>query len=132
MVKTIKVSAEAITVVAANGGKLLSGSKDKKVAIISAVGGAFKLDKFVDLGQSYPKALDYFNGNLIAGLRNGTIVELKNVIQTEEVEPVTLMTSHFDGEAWGMELLDGGRRILTCGDDNKFMLINTTNYTVER
>ena len=50
VVKTIKVSADAITVVAASGGKLLSGSKDKKVAIISAAGGAFKLDKFVDLG----------------------------------------------------------------------------------
>jgi hypothetical protein len=58
----------------ASGGKILAGSKDHKVAIITAAGGAFKLDKFVDLGASFPKALDFYNGNLLAGLRNGSIV----------------------------------------------------------
>ena len=85
VVKAIKVSAAAVTVVAAANGKLLSGSKDKKVAIISAGGGSWKLDKFVDLGQSFPKALDWQNGNLLAGLRNGTIVEVKAALDSEEV-----------------------------------------------
>lgn len=42
------------------------------------------------------------------------------------------MQSHFDGETWGLELIDGGEKILTCADDNKFMLINATTKAVER
>ena len=92
MVKQIKVSTENITAVACAGGKLLVGSKDKKVAIITATGGNFTLDKFVNLGESFPKALDFCNGNLIAGMRNGTIFEFKNVLEgAEDQAPTTLL-----------------------------------------
>jgi len=73
-----------ITTVACVSGKVLVGCKDKKVAIISAAGGNFSLDKFVNLGESFPKALDFHNGNLIAGMRNGTILEFKNVMEGAE------------------------------------------------
>jgi len=59
-------------------------------------------------------------------------MEFKSVLDTEEPTPVTLMQSHFDGETWGLELIDGGEKILTCADDNKFMLINAVTYEVER
>jgi len=43
------------------------------------------------------------------------------------------MKAHFDGETWGLELVDEeGKQFLTCGDDNKFMLFNAETKTVER
>jgi len=43
------------------------------------------------------------------------------------------MKSHFDGETWGLELIDEeGKQFITCGDDNKFMLFDAEKKTVER
>jgi hypothetical protein len=50
----------------------LTGAKDNKVGIITAAGGNFKLEKFVEI-VTMPQSLDFLNGNLLAGLRNGTI-----------------------------------------------------------
>lgn len=57
-----------------------------KVAIISiGSGGNFKLDKIIDLALipsiaglplGFAKSLDFYNGNLLCGLRNGSIVEV--------------------------------------------------------
>jgi WD40 repeat protein len=33
--------------------------------------------------------------------------------------------SHFEGEAWGLEVLDDGH-VVTCGDDNRVMLFDST------
>jgi hypothetical protein len=65
-----------------------------KVAIVSiGSGGNFKLDKIIDLVTiptiaglplNFPKSLDFFNGNLLCGLRNGSIVE---VLQALDAEP---------------------------------------------
>lgn len=57
-------------------GKLISGGKDSKIAIHSAVGGEYTLEKTIDLEGSYPKSIDYFNGNILVGLRNGSIYEI--------------------------------------------------------
>jgi len=42
-----------VTGVVAEKGYLLSGGKDKKIAIISTAGGNFKLEKFIDLASSF-------------------------------------------------------------------------------
>ena len=65
------------------GGKIVSGGKDKKIAIIEAKNGNFKLEKFIDLSGSFPRSVDFFNGNLLVGLRNGTICEFKNALAAE-------------------------------------------------
>ena len=75
MVKQIKAHTAAITGVVADKGFLISGGKDKKIAIISTQGGNFKLEKLVDLGASFVRSIDLFNGNLLVGLKNGSIVE---------------------------------------------------------
>jgi len=131
VVKQIKCSNDMITVINAVNGKVLVGSKDKKVTIINAAGGNFSLAKFVNLDASFPKSLDFHEGNLLCGMRNGNIFEFKNVLENED-EPVTLMQSHYDGETWGINLVDGGSKILTSGDDNKISLINTETFKVER
>jgi len=100
------------------GGKIISGGKDKRVAIIEARGGNFKLEKFIDLSASFPRSVDFFNGNLLVGLRNGSFVEFKNALAADAPTEKTLMQSHFEGEVWGLEIIDEGTKILTCGDDN--------------
>jgi WD40 repeat protein len=104
-------------------GKLVSGGKDNKVIIYSAVGGECKLEKIIDFEGSYPKALDYFNGKILAGLRNGSIFEINE--ETEEKKQ--LMASHHEGEAWGLEVIPEDKCVFTIGDDNKVMVFDYEN-----
>ena len=71
-----------------------------------------------------PKSIDFFKGNLLIGLRNGSIMEFKNILSDKaEDNGKTLMQSHFEGEVWGLTLV-GNNKLLTCGDDNRVMLFN--------
>ena len=116
--KAIKAHSAGITGITADGGKLISGGKDKRICIISASGGNFKLEKFIDFSSSFPKALDMFNGNLLVGLRNGSVAEFKNVLEGDSPVENTLIKSHFEGEIWGLELVPDSNKVLTCADDN--------------
>lgn len=69
---------------------LISAGKDKKIAIISTTGGNFKLEKFVDLGASFVRSIDLLNGNLLVGLKSGSICEYKNVLEAEEVKETVI------------------------------------------
>lgn len=86
VVKQIKAHTAAVTGVVAEKNYLISGGKDKKIAIISTAGGNFKLEKFVDMSASWVKSMDLFNGKLLLGLRNGTISEFENVLESEELK----------------------------------------------
>lgn len=94
---------------------LLSGGQDKKIN---------KFDKdltkllTVDV-PSIPRALDMLNGKILVGMRNGSII----CISGSETA-IEIMTSHDEGEVWGLEVLEDGK-ILTTGDDNKLMLWNS-------
>lgn len=108
------------------------------MAIISILaGGNFKLDKIIDLSAiaalqhiplNWTKSVDLKDGNLLCGLRNGTILEIKNAAESEANEPSVLMQSHFEGETWGLSVNDN--MIITSGDDNRIMLMdaNTRKY----
>lgn len=69
-----------------------------------------------------PKAIDAYGSNILAGLRDGSIVE---VISPEQIN--VLMESHSDGELWGLSLVPNGRNIITVGDDNKVKVWDTVN-----
>lgn len=84
---------------------------------MSASNGNFKLEKFVDISSSFPRAIDFFNGNLLVGLRNGSILEFKNVMNGDNAENC-LMRSHFEGEVWGLEVVQGQNKVITTADDN--------------
>ncbi len=99
-VKCIKAHAAGITSIEACQGKLISGGKDKRVCIMSASGGVFKCEKFIDISSSFPRSIDFFNGNLLVGLRNGSILEFKDAMNSSNEE--CLMQSHFEGEIWGL------------------------------
>ena len=121
-VKCIKAHAAGITSIEATQGKLISGGKDKRVCIISASNGVFKLEKFVDISSSFPRSIDFFNGNLLVGLRNGSILEFKDVMTADTPTENCIMQSHFEGEVWGLEVVSAGNQVITSGDDNKVMM----------
>ena len=104
-VKCIKAHSAGITGIEATQGKLISGGKDKRVCIMSAAGGNFKLEKFVDISGSFPRSIDFFNGNLLVGLRNGSILEFKDVMTSDSPVENCLIQSHFEGEVWGLEVV---------------------------
>lgn len=104
-------------------GKLISGGKDNKIAIYKAAGGEYTLEKTLDFDSSYPKAIDYLNGKILVGLRNGSIYE----INEETNDKKQLMASHHEGEAWGLEVVPEDHIILTIGDDNKVMVFDYEN-----
>lgn len=121
-----------MTSISTEGGKIISGSKDFKIAIISSqTGGNFKLERLIDLGTGtllQPKSVDFFNGNLLVGLRNGTIIEYPKVLESGDSTPEqrVLMSSHFEGETWGLCVLDDNT-VVTSGDDNRINLFDTDN-----
>ena len=47
-------------------------------------------------------------------------------LDTAPQEAKVLVQSHFEGEAWGLEPLDDGT-VVTCGDDNRVMMFDSTN-----
>lgn len=119
--KCIKAHSSGITGIEATQGKLISGGKDKRVCIMSASGGNFKLEKFIDISSSFPRSIDFFNGNLLVGLRNGSILEFKDVMTAENPVENMLIQSHFEGEVWGLAVTSGNK-VITSGDDNKVMM----------
>jgi WD40 repeat protein len=76
--------------------------------------------KTISFDSSFPKAMDYKDGKFLVGMRNGTIFE---VDETSE-ERKSLLYSHHEGEAWGLDIDNENKQIFTCGDDNKVMMFN--------
>ncbi|TNV82525.1 hypothetical protein FGO68_gene16014 [Halteria grandinella] len=120
--KVHKGHSAEISAIAHEGGKLFTGGKDKKILVHSTNGGDITLERTIDLDTSYPKSLDYLNGKLLVGLRNGQIWEF-----SDSGEKKLLLASHHEGETWGLEVISEDRTILTTGDDNKIMAFDYAN-----
>jgi len=110
-VKTVEAHTGIISAVTTVGDLIITGGKDNKVHIFDS---AYHLKSTYDV-KSNPKALDYNDGNVLAGLRDGTIVELNSNGSR------TLMASHCDGETWGLAIDHTTGFVLTTGDDNKIL-----------
>jgi len=89
---------------------ILTGGSDNKVFILDL---HFAVQRSEDV-PSCPRAIDmHDNGNILVGLRNGSIVELAGSRWAE------LMHSHFDGEVWGLAVSAASPNlIISAGDDN--------------
>lgn len=121
--RTLKAHTAEISALCAENGKLISGGKDNRIVIYSAKGGEYAQEKVIDFETSYARSIDYFNGRILIGLRNGSIYEINEA--TEEKKHV--MASHHEGEAWGLEVVPEDGIILTIGDDNKVMVFDYEN-----
>ena len=70
--------------------------------------------------DAIPRSCDAFEGNIIVGCRNGSIYK----IEGEDITAV--MSSHFDGEVWGLCASQEEPEIFaTVGDDNQLKIWNS-------
>ena len=110
---------------AAGGEVALVGGNDKSLTIYQFTGG--QLTKlWATQCDAQPRSVDLFNGNILLGLKNGSICELP-WSEGGTAKPNTIMTSHCDGEVWGCDIvsLAGGElRMLTSADDNRVLAYN--------
>jgi WD40 repeat protein len=113
-IKTIKAHTGLISTISAIPGGVITGGKDNLLIIYT--------EEFKEIRRlkvpSCPKALDQDGqGNFVVGLRDGTIAVYANGTQ-----PKVVMSSHSDGEAWGLAICPNTGYILTTADDNKVMV----------
>lgn len=118
--RVVKGHGAEITAMIHEQGKLITGGKDNKLMIFNTSKGDITLEKTIDLDSSYPRAIDYMDGKVLVGLRNGMIFEYSEENETKK----NLMAAHHEGEAWGLEVVPEKNLILTIGDDNKVMVYN--------
>ena len=116
----MKGHAKEVTALCLEGGKLITGGKDGKIIIYSAKAGECKLEKTIELAESFARGIDYLNGKILVGLRSGSIYE----INESSEEKKHIMASHHEGEAWGLELVPDSSALFTIGDDNKLLEFN--------
>jgi WD40 repeat protein len=124
----LKAHTAEISALCAENGKLISGGKDNRIVVYSAKGGEYTQEKVIDFEISYARSIDYLNGRILVGLRNGSIYEINEA--TDEKKHV--MASHHEGEAWGLEVVPEDKIILTIGDDNKVMVFDYENKAFVR
>jgi hypothetical protein len=55
------------------------------------------------------------NGKICVGHDNGAI----QVVNVDGTDKKLVASSHHDGEAWGLEVIQEKGTFLTCGDDNE-------------
>jgi WD40 repeat protein len=96
---------------------VLSGGSDNKIRILDL---SLNETRTEDL-PSCPRAIDMHDTSILVGLRNGSIIEISGGRKTE------LMSSHFDGEVWGLAVSAASPNIVvTTGDDNTINVWDTT------
>lgn len=106
---------------------VLVGGNDKTLTVYKFDGGLSKL--WSVLCDAAPRSCDLFNGQILMGLKNGSIVELPFTADGKS-KPNVVMTSHCDGEVWGLEVvqLEDGLRLITSADDNRILTYNVKTH----
>ena len=64
------------------------------------------------------------------GLKNGSLVEMAWSADGKAT-PNVIMTSHCDGEVWGLDVVDiggGELRIITSADDNRILAYDVKKH----
>jgi len=113
-IKTIKAHTGLVSTISAIPGGVVTGGKDNVLIVFDE---NFKEVRRVDV-PACPKALDQNGqGDFVVGLRNGSIIEFERGLQGK-----TVMSSHSDGEVWGLAICPHTGLIVTACDDNKVMV----------
>lgn len=101
LVNTIKAhSAGFICALRFAEGKLYSGGKDGKMAIINTQ--TLAVEKSLDFGGILIRAIDVMGGKALVGLRDGTIYH----VELGSGNKKAIMESHSEGEIWGLAAAD--------------------------
>jgi WD40 repeat protein len=108
---SFKVHTGSVSAINLCEGKIISGANDKRIVISDPA----SLTKISEITVASPlRSLDMVGTKILAGMRNGTIVEIENASQ--EIK----MKSHSDGELWGLAV-DNNYVITSC-DDNRALV----------
>jgi len=111
----LKAHAGEVTAVACSQGTLVSTGKDDMLSVFTCEGGEYQFVRQIPLDVYYhASSLDILDGRILVGHDNGRI----QVVNTDGTDKKLVNVSHFDGEAWGLEVLQEKGTFLTCGDDN--------------
>jgi WD40 repeat protein len=106
----------------AGGEVVIAGGKDKSLTIYKFNNGLTKI--WAIKVDAAPLSVDLFNGMMLLGLKNGSIVEMPYTADGKAKVNV-VMTSHCDGEVWGLDVVDiddkGDLRVITSADDNRIL-----------
>lgn len=115
--KAIKAHTKAITSIScADNGTVITGGTDKILILYDK---SLVQKGKIELNSS-PVGIDQdINGNIIVGLRDGTIQEIIAGSINE------VMVSHSDGEVWGLSICPTTGYVLTTGDDNRILVYDT-------
>ena len=115
---------------AASGEIVLAGGNDKTLTVFKFDGALKKL--WTIACDAAPRSVDMFGGQILLGMKNGSICELAWTADGS-AHPRAVMTSHCDGETWGLEVChtdSGELRVITSGDDNRLLAYNPRTYQV--
>lgn len=77
-----------------------------------------------------PRSCDLFQGRFLLGLKNGSLVDIP-VSNDGSGRQTTVMTSHGDGEVWGLDVVhlpDGQIRLITSADDNRVLCYDVKQH----
>jgi WD40 repeat protein len=112
--KAIKAHTGVVSTISAIPGGVVTGGKDNTLIVWT--------EEFKELRRmqvpALPKALDQNGqGDFVVGLRDGSIIEF-----IDSKQPKLLMSSHSDGEAWGLAVCPHSGFLVSVADDNKIMV----------
>lgn len=99
-------------------GKIISGAKDGLVVVSDPSSGT--AERSINVGELV-RSVDMKGSNILAGLRNGTILEINSSDAKKEI-----MKSHSSGETWGLDIADD-KHFVTSGDDNQLFTWDITS-----
>ena len=101
---------------------VLAGGNDGSLTVYKFEGGKLSAKLWDIACDAAPRSLDLFNGKILIGTKNGSIAHME-MSDSKPADPVTVMTSHCDGEVWAQTVacFDGKMRLITASDDNRIL-----------
>lgn len=105
------------------GELLIAGGNDKTLSLYKVNGDNLSAKLWTVDCNAAPRSVDLFKGRFLLGLKNGSLVDIA-LTNDGTGRQTTVMTSHGDGEVWGLEVVtlpDGSVRMMTSADDNRIL-----------
>ena len=125
----LKAHTADCTAISAVNGTMVSSGKDDMLSIFTYKEGEYEFLRQVCLNEnSFAPTLDLFEGKILAGLDNGLLITM----DLEGNNRKYPMTSHFDGEVWGLAVIPDSDKFLTCGDDNRIFEYSSSDFKCTR
>ena len=119
----LKAHAGEVTALTCKQGILVSTGKDDMLSVFSCDQGEYQFLRQIALEQfHFASALDILDGKILVGHENGKI----QTVNVDGTNKLIINASHYDGEAWGLQVVPEKGTFLSCGDDNTIYEFNVS------